>query len=212
MRRRMAIGCALLLLAACGDDGPGGGAGGSGGFGGTAGAGGSGGAGGTGGAGGGGGSGGEGGEGGTGGSMLDVPDPGNVSGFCHDDEPNDTPNQASPCGVADLDGASVGVYFEDPFENPATIGGADAFDYFVFRTGPEAQTSHVFLEWQTDTNLVDLVMYEVQDGGASIVEIVRYDGEGGFYEGPTGTQPAVKPDTVYLVEVIARDGQGEYGL
>src|SRR5262245_34465790 len=56
-----------------------------------------------------------------------VPDPGQMPFVWADTEPNDTPEQAVPMGIADAG-------FWAPYNFDGHLGGADTADYFVFRS------------------------------------------------------------------------------
>lgn len=143
-------------------------------------------------------------------SDLDIPEPGPIEVLCQDREPNDVPNDAQPCGTIPTDpghplGGS-GVYI---FGAEFTDG--DAFDYYVFRTGPGVVELHEFANWGGGGDLLDFVLYEVLDDGARIEERIRYATETPNIENAEQERFPVTENTVYLLEVIAK-GVGPYSF
>lgn len=142
-------------------------------------------------------------------STWSVPDPGTTSGACFDTEPNDTPDQAVPCGLVHEDpGLGTGAVYPLDF---GKVGPNDPVDWYAFRTGPDTDTLHQFAWWEGVTaNLVDLVMYEVEDG--VLTEIWVGDETATDGENLDFLEIAVRPDTTHLLEVRRVEGVGDYGL
>ena len=163
---------------------------------------------------GGGGGTGTGGGGGTGGAAEPIPDPGTVmGGEWTDVEPNDKPSQAVPVGI--LNGP-VWMGFADPY---TAISSPTDVDYFVFKSTDAAGLPNVNIQicWSFPGNLLDLNLYEVvssQQG--SLVKSATDTGTGCETLVDIGQAATdLKPDTVYLLEVVAGPGldlAGDPGL
>jgi hypothetical protein len=88
-----------------------------------------------------------------------IPDPGTGGGVNQDFgnvEPNDTPQTATPLGIAST--ADVHVWVTNN-----TIGGTDLADYFVFKTGPMPGQFTFDICWSMVTNL-NATLWQVSNG------------------------------------------------
>jgi len=197
MRIHTTLGLALAaMLAAC----DGGGTGGAGGMGGSA-----------------GGSGGSGGSpGGMGGTPALIPDPGtDIAVEWTDEEPNDAPENAVPVGQVE---GPIWAGFVMPL---TAINPEDDVDYFVFQTGaaPTLDSVYISLCWSFAGDLLDLRLYEVQNGlqGPMVAEAATTNpGCETIVDFGMGST-ILTANTVYLLEVAAAPGlvlggdSGDYG-
>jgi len=138
---------------------------------------------------------------------YDIPDPGNGNGNCQDDEPNDTPNEAVPCGTVGVDFGTSG----SPYINGARIGDADVADYYVFVTDSRVETLHTFGYWRADSDVMDFVLYHVIDDGTAIEEVARYETDNTGGENENFDEIPVEGGEVYLLEILPVEG-GSYDL
>lgn len=136
-----------------------------------------------------------------------IPDPGDGDGYCRESEPNDDPDNAVPCGTLNSPFGDA-IYFT----NVGRIGGeGDETDTFVVRMGPQAKSFTQYSWWDSGTNLVDQVLYEVIDDCTDLVEVHRWDSTDVRGEHLSHSQSfRVESNTIYLLEFQNVNGEGEY--
>jgi hypothetical protein len=203
----------VLMLAACGGGGSGGTGGGSNGggtgTGGSNGGGSNGGGTGTGGSNGGGSNGGGANGGGTGtggGALANVPDPGTgtqINVDWTDVEPNDTPGQATPLGVATGD-----IYMWVGGNN---AGGSNTADYFVFKSasGPDAGQFSFDMCYSTPITGMNANLWKVSGGMQQQPAVATWMGNTSCVT-DMGAPVSLLPNTVYLFGVTISGGSGTY--
>ena len=143
----------------------------------------------------------------TGAGPLHIPDPGMGDGIgnCTDAEPNNSPEDATPCGT-------TGNAFGAAIYCGSSLGGADSADNFVLRTSVISDTFSQYSYWNTGGNLLDQVLYEVTEDCTNLVEVYRWDSTNAGWENGDHDQNAmVKPNTVYMLQFLNIEGIGDYG-
>ena len=152
-----------------------------------------------------------GGGGGGGGDMAMgamVPDPGAGSAVDQDFtsmEPNDTPAQATPLGVAK--GPDITVWV-----GGNKTGGGDTVDYFVFKSGPSAGQFSLGMGgmcWMGAVTNLTATLWKVANGQQVMPSIHQWTGNGTCVKSMPGDAP-VEANTVYLLGVTASGGAGTY--
>ncbi len=139
---------------------------------------------------------------------YDIPKPGNDDSRCLDTEPNDTPEQAVPCGLVHEDpGAGTGAVY--PLEW-GSLSEDDPVDWYVFKTAQDTDALHQFAWWNDDVNLADLAIYKVDEG--ELTEIWRSEESATDGENMAFLDFEVEGRTTYLLEVYRAEGVGDYGL
>jgi len=144
-----------------------------------------------------------------------VADPGtwdNHNGnYCSESEPNDTPMEATPCGLLrNPSSGSTGMY-----AGVASIGGDDPIDWWVFQTGDQTERLHQLAwwsDWTAPVDLLDMVIYEVASDRTDYWEVKRFDTADLSGENLSYSTFEVAPSTLYLIEVISIEGVGDYAL
>ncbi len=146
------------------------------------------------------------------GEPVEVADPGTepmpvFPALWMDTEPNDTPAQAVPMGVAtDAQGTVIAPYID-----PGHLGGADPADYFVFRTNDTALRFQMVSCWTTSgINLLDFTLYKIIDG-QPLVTVASYTSTSPSVE-PPGVVPsvAIEANAKYLLAIINIEGESDY--
>jgi hypothetical protein len=121
-------------------------------------------------------------------------------------EPNDTPMQATPLGVAA--GTGVGVWV-----NNNTIGGADSTDYFVFQSsasGGGFALGSSGICWSGGITGMTATLWKVVSGQEVMPPIHTWNGSGSCVKSATG-DATLEASTVYLLGLTATGGAGTYG-
>lgn len=126
---------------------------------------------------------------------------------CADAEPNDSPDQAVACGLIDAPFGAA-LYVLGP---PGSLSEEDASDWFVFMTGPDTDLIGQYSWWESGTNLLDQVLYEVTEDCTELVEVKRWDSTSTTGEHQDHTDPVeVRPNAIYALEMRRIDGEGEW--
>jgi len=148
------------------------------------------------------------GSGGSGGHMMtgSIPDPGTSDGVDNnftDVEPNNTPDQATPLGVAA--GAGVAVWV-----NGNTIGGSDSADYFVFNSGPKAGPFSFDICFNSpDNTSLTATLWKVVGGAEQKPPVGTWTGAMGCVTDMTAA-PMLEASTDYLFGLTASGAGGMY--
>jgi hypothetical protein len=134
-----------------------------------------------------------------------IPDPGTVeAGEWTDQEPNDTPGQATPVGIMN---GPVWAGFVEPY---TTIQSVTDVDWFVFRTKDQASLVNDYVQfcWGGAVNLLDLYLYEVVDQhqGPLVRSAESTDTSCETIVGAGEGDTILTADTTYLLEVRAAPG------
>jgi hypothetical protein len=149
------------------------------------------------------------GSGGSGGHMMtgSIPDPGTSDGVDNnftDVEPNNTPDQATPLGVAA--GAGVAVWV-----NGNTIGGpSNPADYFVFKSNAAAGQFTFDVCFGAPITAMTATLSKVVDGEEQTPPVGMWTSSMGCVT--DNSAPAeLEASTVYLFGLTATGGVGMYG-
>jgi hypothetical protein len=141
-----------------------------------------------------------------------IPSPGTGNGVDQNFgsvEPNDTPQQATPLGVA-----STGTVYT--WVNGNSIGGGDASDYFVFESGSAAGTFTLGgsgLCWGAPITSLTATLWKVSQGKEVTPPVgtwTDYLSDAGTGNCLAGTAN-IEANTEYLLGVVATGGVGQYG-
>jgi hypothetical protein len=154
----------------------------------------------------GGGSSGTGGGAGGGSTMAMVPDPGTSDQVDQDwtnVEPNNTPAQATPLGVA------MGDIWTWVSSN--TAGGSNTSDYFVFKSaaGPDAGTLHFDMCFGAPITSMTASLWKVSGGVQQQPALATWNSTGGCVT-DNGAELPLSPSTVYLVGLTITGDAGTY--
>jgi hypothetical protein len=144
--------------------------------------------------------------GGGGGAMAMVPDPGTSDQVDQDwtnVEPNNTPAQATPLGVA------MGDIWTWVGSNSA--GGSNTSDYFVFKSaaGPDAGTLHFDMCFGPPITSMTANLWKVSGGVQQQPALATWNSSGGCVT-DTGAELPLSPSTVYLVGLTIAGDAGTY--
>jgi len=141
----------------------------------------------------------------TGAGPYRVPDPGRVGdGYCNDTEPNDGPDAAVPCGVVDSP-FSAQIYVR------GRLSDTDTADWFVFVAGEKSDFNGQYSWWETGTDLLDQVLYEVTDDCTDLVEIKRWTSTSREGENLSHTDGVtIVPARIYAVSFEHVEGAGTW--
>jgi hypothetical protein len=145
---------------------------------------------------------------GTGGMTMagGIPDPGTsdqVDQDFTDVEPNDTPSQATPLGVAAAGDVNVWV-------NGNSIGGSsNTDDYFVFKSAATAGAFTFNICFTAPTTGMTATLWKVEDAAAQMPPVGTWTSSSTCVTGPPAGAPLVA-STVYLFGLSATGGAGTY--
>jgi hypothetical protein len=135
-----------------------------------------------------------------------IPDPGTSDGVDNnfgDVEPNNTPQQATPLGVAMQGGVSVWVDTND-------IGGSDnPADYFVFENGPAAGPFTFDICFTAPVTAMTATLWKVVSGTEQMPPIGTWDSTGTCVTDMT-TPANLEASAEYLFGLTATGGVGSY--
>jgi hypothetical protein len=144
------------------------------------------------------------GTGGGGTSMAMIPDPGTGDAVDQDwtnVEPNDTPAQATPLGVA------MGDIWTWVSSNNA--GGSDTSDYFVFKSAPDGGTLHFDVCFGAPITSMTANLWKVSGGVQVQPAVATWNSTGGCVT-DTGAELMLLPSTEYLVGLTIAGDAGTY--
>jgi hypothetical protein len=136
-----------------------------------------------------------------------IPDPGTGHGVDSNFgnvEPNDSPSQATPLGVA----SSASVYL---WVSGNAGGGTDTEDYFVFKTSASAGTftlSTGGLCWGGSITGITATLWKVVSGQQMLPPVQTWASTASCT--PPGTAPALEANTEYLLGLAISGGSGTY--
>jgi hypothetical protein len=141
-----------------------------------------------------------------------IPDPGTTDAVdCNwgSVSPNGTPSEATPLGTA----ASGNIYV---WVNGNSIGGNDASNYFVFRSGPTSGSLSFDICFGAPISSMTATMWQVVGGTAQMPPVATWIGSsasdaGGGCTMTSGTGTPIQANTVYLFGLTAVGGAGMYG-
>ena len=137
-----------------------------------------------------------------------IPDPGTgnaVGNNFGSVEPNDSPGQATPLGVA----MAGDVY---TWVNNNKIGGGDTTDYFVFKSGPAASEFSLGaggLCWMGAITNLSATLWKVTNHQQVLPAVHQWQGNGTCVKSTKGDAP-LEPNTDYLFGVTSTGGAGNY--
>jgi hypothetical protein len=136
-----------------------------------------------------------------------IPSPGTsdqVDNDFTDVEPNNTPEQATPLGVAA--GSDVNVWV-----NGNSIGGSDnPEDYFVFESSATAGAFTFDVCFMAPVTAMTATLWKVADGAEVTPPVGTWTSSAGCVTGPMAGAP-LEASTVYLFGLSATGGPGMYG-
>ncbi len=134
-----------------------------------------------------------------------IPDPGtsdDVDNNFGDVEPNDTPQEATPLGVA-MSG-DIGVWV-----NGNAIGGTDTSDYFVFKSGPATGAFSFDICFNAPVTAMTASLWKVVGGTQQMPAVGTWTSSGTCVTDMTS--PAMmEASTDYLFGLTATGGSGMY--
>jgi hypothetical protein len=137
---------------------------------------------------------------------VKVPDPGTVDQVDNDFtdmEPNNTPSQATPLGIAQGGGVFVWV-------NGNEIGGSgNPADYFVFQNGPTAGPLSFDICFDAPVTAMTATLWKVVGGDQQLPALGTWTSANGCVTDPTA-MPMLDANTVYLFGLTATGGPGMY--
>ena len=138
-----------------------------------------------------------------------IPSPGTGNGVDNNFgsvEPNDTPAQATPLGVAAANGVFVWV-------SGNKTGGADSSDYFVFQSsasGGAFTLGQSGICWSGGITGMTATLWKVANAQQVTPPIHTWIGSGSCVKSATG-DATLEKSTVYLLGLTATGGAGTYG-
>ncbi len=134
-----------------------------------------------------------------------IPDPGTghgVDGDFADVEPNDTPSQATPLGIAASSTVRVWV-------TNNSIGGSDTADYFVFKSGAAAGTFSFDMCFSGSIGGLTATLWTVSNGQMVTPPVGTWMSAGTCVVS-SGMGAPLAANTTYLFGVTATGGAGMY--
>jgi hypothetical protein len=146
---------------------------------------------------------------GTGGTTMagGIPAPGTsdqVDNDFTDVEPNNTPEQATPLGIAAASDVNVWV-------NGNTIGGSgNTEDYFVFESSATAGAFTFDVCFMAPVTAMTATLWKVENAAEVTPPVGTWTSSTGCVTGPMAGAP-LEASTVYLFGLSATGGPGMYG-
>jgi hypothetical protein len=134
-----------------------------------------------------------------------IPDPGTGNGVDNnfgDIEPNDTPSQATPLGIAASSTVRVWV-------TNNSIGGSDVADYFVFKSASAAGTFSFDICYSGSVGTLTATLWTVANGQMVTPPVGTWMSSGTCVMS-SGMGAALAASTTYLFGVTATGGAGMY--
>lgn len=134
-----------------------------------------------------------------------IPGPGTGNGVDSNftsKEPNDTPQHATPLGVASTGSVHVRV-------TSNTIGGSDTSDYFVFKSGATAGQFTFNICFSAPTTSMTATLWKVVGGAEQMPPVGTWTSTGTCVTDMT-TPAALEVSTEYLLGLTARGGSSTY--